>query len=210
FGVPNGLCSSITEFKHIKAVKERWCQSSGFETLSQMLLTNQHLNKLAASQVDFDDHRGCYEGHVCHTSWTNLGNANAEPDAVAVARPMVLAHVDLAKTAELIADQIGQPNFTTLIQHFLHDQCHSDSDSDTDSSSSDLSQSALPEIYEKITLYTSAMATFFAPSDISGIGSMHYECICAVNTWRNAPGHNDCIFISTDSSADGMHGFDIA
>ncbi|KAG1751047.1 hypothetical protein EDB19DRAFT_1268490 [Suillus lakei] len=25
FGAPNGLCSSITESKHIKAVKEPWC-----------------------------------------------------------------------------------------------------------------------------------------------------------------------------------------
>jgi hypothetical protein len=28
FGSPNGLCSSITESKHIKAVKEPWHQSS--------------------------------------------------------------------------------------------------------------------------------------------------------------------------------------
>jgi len=28
FGVPNGLCSSITESKHIKAVKEPWRRSS--------------------------------------------------------------------------------------------------------------------------------------------------------------------------------------
>ena len=28
FGSPNGLCSSITESKHIKAVKKPWCRSS--------------------------------------------------------------------------------------------------------------------------------------------------------------------------------------
>jgi hypothetical protein len=43
FGAPNGLCSSITESKHIKAVKEPWQRSSCFDALSQMLLTNQHL-----------------------------------------------------------------------------------------------------------------------------------------------------------------------
>ncbi|KAF8801177.1 hypothetical protein BYT27DRAFT_7226944 [Phlegmacium glaucopus] len=41
FGAPNGLCSSITESKHIKAVKEPWCRSSHFEALGQMILTNQ-------------------------------------------------------------------------------------------------------------------------------------------------------------------------
>ncbi|KAG2107467.1 uncharacterized protein F5147DRAFT_745971 [Suillus discolor] len=224
FGAPNGLCSSITESKHIKAVKEPWRRSSRFEALSQMLLTNQRLDKLAASRVDFVD-RGMLRGTCLDTKRSigsthrtrcsadeGEGNTNAEPDADAVDGPTVLAHVDLAKTAarriypELIADQIGQPNFTTLIQHFLHDQCCADSDS----SSSDSSRSALPEIYEKITLYTSAVATFFAPSDLSGIGGMRYERIRTVDTWRNGPGHYDCVFVSTDSSADGMRGLNIA
>ena len=41
YGAPNSLCSSITESKHIKAVKELWQHSSRFDMLSQMLLTNQ-------------------------------------------------------------------------------------------------------------------------------------------------------------------------
>jgi hypothetical protein len=56
FGAPNGLCSSITESKHIKAVKEPWRRSSRFDALSQMLLTNQRLDKLAAARVDFTNH----------------------------------------------------------------------------------------------------------------------------------------------------------
>jgi hypothetical protein len=53
FGAPNGLCSSMTEAKHIKAVKEPWRQSSRYEPLGQMLLTNQRLDKLAAACIDF-------------------------------------------------------------------------------------------------------------------------------------------------------------
>jgi hypothetical protein len=53
FGAPNGLCSSITESKHIKAVKDPWRRSNHHNALSQMLLTNQRLDKLAASRVDF-------------------------------------------------------------------------------------------------------------------------------------------------------------
>jgi hypothetical protein len=53
FGAPNGLCSSITESKHIKAVKEPWRRSSRFEALGQMLSTNQRLDKLAAARVNF-------------------------------------------------------------------------------------------------------------------------------------------------------------
>jgi len=61
FGAPNGLCSSITESKHIKAVKEPWRRSSRFEALGQMLVTNQRLDKLAASRVDFAG-RGMLKG----------------------------------------------------------------------------------------------------------------------------------------------------
>ncbi|KAG1730440.1 hypothetical protein EDB19DRAFT_2011343 [Suillus lakei] len=50
FGALNGLCSSITEAKHIKAVKELWRCSSWYKALGQMLVTNQRLNKLAASR----------------------------------------------------------------------------------------------------------------------------------------------------------------
>ena len=77
FGAPNGLCSSITELKHIKAVKEPWCHSSRYKALGQMLLTNQQMDKLAASHVDFTKHgmlRGtCLESLlVCLSTCPNI------------------------------------------------------------------------------------------------------------------------------------------
>lgn len=71
FGAPNGLCSSITESKHIKAVKEPWRRSSRFEALSQMLLTNQRLDKLAAARVDFAD-RGMLQGTCLSAVWEQI------------------------------------------------------------------------------------------------------------------------------------------
>lgn len=47
FGAPNGVCSSITESRHITAVKKPWRRSNRYNALSQMLLTNQRLDKLA-------------------------------------------------------------------------------------------------------------------------------------------------------------------
>jgi hypothetical protein len=55
FGAPNGLCFSGMGSKRIKAVKELWQRSSHFETLSQTLLTNQRLDKLAVARVGFAD-----------------------------------------------------------------------------------------------------------------------------------------------------------
>ncbi|KAG2106172.1 uncharacterized protein F5147DRAFT_746322 [Suillus discolor] len=56
FGAPDGLCSSITKTKHIKAVKEPWRRSSRYHALGQMLVTNQCLDKLAASCINFKSH----------------------------------------------------------------------------------------------------------------------------------------------------------
>lgn len=71
FGAPNGLCSSITESKHIKAVKEPWRRSSRFGALSQMLLTNQRLDKLAAARVDFAD-RSMLQGTCLSAAWDEI------------------------------------------------------------------------------------------------------------------------------------------
>ena len=48
FGSPNGLCLSITESKHIKAVKEPWRWSSRHRALIQMLQTLVQMDKMAA------------------------------------------------------------------------------------------------------------------------------------------------------------------
>ena len=53
FGVPNELCSSITESKHIMAMKKPWHQSSRCEALKQMLTINTRNDKLAAARADF-------------------------------------------------------------------------------------------------------------------------------------------------------------
>ena len=79
FGAPNGLCSSITESKHIKAVKEPWRRSSRFNALGQMLITNQRLDKLAAARVDFDA-RGMLKG-PCLSSFVPTISFPVDPPA---------------------------------------------------------------------------------------------------------------------------------
>ena len=53
FGSPNGLCSSITESRHISAVKRPWRASSRHNPLGQIIRRNTRLSKLAAVQVKF-------------------------------------------------------------------------------------------------------------------------------------------------------------
>jgi hypothetical protein len=53
FGGPNDLCSSVTEPKHIKAVKQPWRCSNCYKALGQMLLTNEKLDKIATCHAKF-------------------------------------------------------------------------------------------------------------------------------------------------------------
>lgn len=48
FGAPSGLCSSITESMHIRAVKKPWRRSSRHHPLLQILRTNTRISKLSA------------------------------------------------------------------------------------------------------------------------------------------------------------------
>lgn len=53
FGSPYGLCSSITESKHIAAVKDPWRYSNKDEPLVQILQTNTRRAKLAAARAEY-------------------------------------------------------------------------------------------------------------------------------------------------------------
>ncbi len=71
FAAPNGLCTSITESKHIKAVKKPWRRSNKFNALKQMLVTNQRLDKLAAARCDFKE-RGMLEESCIEQAYENF------------------------------------------------------------------------------------------------------------------------------------------
>jgi hypothetical protein len=100
---------------------------------------------------------------------------------------------------------MDQPDFVLLIQQFLYVRDHSNSDSSTSQALDNL-----PPFHEKITVYPSAVATFYSPSDISGVGGMHYERIHAIDSWRKGPARYDCIFAVTDPDVPGMRGLDVA
>lgn len=98
---------------------------------------------------------------------------------------------------------IGLPDFPDVIEKFISDQHHLENASDDSSLD-------FPAFYGKITIYPSAVATFHAPSDLSGVGGMRRERIRAVKSWRKGPGRYDTIFINTNSSIEGMKGLDVA
>ena len=68
----------------------------------------------------------------------------------------------------------------------------------------------LPEFNGTLSVYNSTVATFYAPSDLSGISGMHHERIRTISSWRGEEPQYDCIFISTDPTKEGMRGMDVA
>ncbi|KAG2745356.1 hypothetical protein P692DRAFT_201841294 [Suillus brevipes Sb2] len=194
FGAPNGLCSSITESKHIKAVKEPWRRSSRYKALGQMLLTNQCLDKIAAACSDFEA-RGMLHGSCVSDALQRLKNLN-EPhhqttkgEAVDIIDgPTVEAHVELAtkpisggaRDVSTLALALGLPEFPALIQQFLYDQLHLN-----DHEHAAFDPATAPAFMGHVVIYSSAAASFYAPSDLSGTGGMQREHIRATTSCMN-------------------------
>ncbi|KAG2104633.1 hypothetical protein BD769DRAFT_1630825 [Suillus cothurnatus] len=118
FGAPNGLCSSITESKHIKAVKEPWRRSSRFKALGQMLLVNQRLDKLAASRVDFRV-RGMLAGRKRAQSVHALANELDIPHLADLVSQFLVGQLYLDMDPTEVPDSlIDCPRFDGKIQVF--------------------------------------------------------------------------------------------
>ncbi|KAG1814095.1 hypothetical protein EV424DRAFT_1564563, partial [Suillus variegatus] len=219
FAAPNGLCSSITENKHIKAVKEPWRRSSRFNALGQILLTNQRLDKLSALRVDFT-RRGMLTGTYMHVPAPAAPPPppliNIDVDLDIDDGPTVLqAFVTLAKTRQgknraqtipELAEELDIPHLSDLLRRFLFQQMHPDDPRDP----SNVPLSECPLYLSKIAVFNSASSRFYAPSDLSGIGGMRTEHIRSCPSWRGGHSRNDCVFVNTDSSLPGMQGLEVA
>ncbi|KIL60923.1 hypothetical protein M378DRAFT_83194, partial [Amanita muscaria Koide BX008] len=79
FGSLNGLCSTITESKHIKVVKEPWRRSNRYNALSQMLTTISRGEQLSALQMLFTSNgmlTGTTASYIKQELWREATAAN--------------------------------------------------------------------------------------------------------------------------------------
>ena len=73
-----------------------------------------------------------------------------------------------------------------------------------------ISTDQLPLITSKmISVFSSAIATFYAPSDPSGKHGMRREHIRSMPSWQGHEQQHDCTFVITDDSQPGMKGINI-
>lgn len=102
FGSPNGLCSSITESRHITAVKKPYRRSSRWKAMGQMLTTLQRLDKFSAARSDFTE-RGMLKGTAYSQAYQEISGAHSSDDddddeSRPVDNPDAITSVELART----------------------------------------------------------------------------------------------------------------
>ncbi|KAH9029816.1 hypothetical protein EDB85DRAFT_2074389 [Lactarius pseudohatsudake] len=189
FGAPNGLCSSITEAKYIKAIKEPWRRSNRNKPLKQILITNQRLDKLTAAQIDFTQRE--------MLDRSQLDARLKVMELILDPRMVFIPYPDHKGTVTSITTYIKQPTFPALVQRFLYYQLSSGSRPNADTSDSEtLRVRGLPVSNKKVSLYTSASSIFFAPSDPCGVHGLRREQIRSTWSWRKGPSRHDVVLVN--------------
>ena len=102
------------------------------------------------------------------------------------------------------AESLQQRSFPRLLRKFLHEQLR------RDNTSPSLANDANLRIDGKIHVFASAIATFYAPSDISGISSMQREHIRATSSWRKGQARYDTVLVNSNPEVVGVRGFEVA
>ena len=101
---------------------------------------------------------------------------------------------------DALAHHIQQPMLLLLTCQFLCFQLQNRSDPiDDDVVLLDLSDCP-------VSVFHSAVATFYAPSNLSGLGGMHSETIRSTPIWRKGLACYDTVFLEKDPEIPGMGG----
>ncbi|KAF8432343.1 hypothetical protein L210DRAFT_3414078 [Boletus edulis BED1] len=162
YGAPNGLCSSITESKHIAAVKKPYQRSNRNQALYQILIINQRMDNLA--------------------SFRNARIAEGT-SSICSSGEMILFIIILDPRRLQTFDQMGQhvccPDLPTLVAQFVYEERYPNDSNPPPSHE-------YPPIITRGYSYLSAIATFYAPSEQCGIKGLHRQRIHASPSWRNS------------------------
>jgi hypothetical protein len=99
---------------------------------------------------------------------------------------------------------IRQPKFPLAFRQFLYAQRHLDSDTVPENIDD------CPYFEGKIKVFHSAVARFYAPSDLCGAGWMYRERIRSNPNWYDDCARYDTVFVVVDELQPGMRGMVVA
>lgn len=99
------------------------------------------------------------------------------------------------------------PQLHEHLRRFVHDQCYPELEL-----GDDLPLAACPDLplNTSISVFHSATATFYAPSELAGPGGMHREFIRCSPRWYGLRPRYDTVLIRTDNDAFGMLGMAVS
>lgn len=103
---------------------------------------------------------------------------------------------------EGFVQHINQPCLPDILQHFLWNQLNPD----LPRSPHEISVDECPCFEGHINVYHSAIAHFYAPSDLCGTGGMYHEWIQSTLMWCGENPQYDTVFVETDAELPGMWG----
>ncbi|KAF9470984.1 hypothetical protein BDN70DRAFT_909445 [Pholiota conissans] len=217
FSSPNGLCSSITESKHIEAMLITIVRLEKLAALCRRFLREKLLVGSTASaymglrnqdQLDLmniDNENDLEsEGWVQDEEDPNQVEKYSLDDAGPDEGLQALSSIELAATPERsypkrvdkLAQHINEPQFPMALKTFLYARRHPNhpipNDIDT-----------CVGFSGKIQVFHSAIARFYAPSDLCGASGMYHERIQSTPSWYGHP-HYDTAFVVQDDDSNQM------
>ncbi|KAL0058217.1 hypothetical protein AAF712_015113 [Marasmius tenuissimus] len=106
-----------------------------------------------------------------------------------------------------ISAHIEVDHFPDLVRRYLFEHIYPNDERRADS----LPIDECPPLWSDIDVdvFHSVTATFYAPTDPSGIAGMKREVIRATPSWRKGQRRYDCVFVEVDPEADGMRGLNV-
>ncbi|TFK84482.1 hypothetical protein K466DRAFT_496496 [Polyporus arcularius HHB13444] len=194
FGSPNGVCTSISESKHIRAVKRPWRASNRNKPLLQILRTNTRYGKLAAARAEFG-RRGMLRGDIVSYAYRKVH----EPEDADDIEDLLAAREDVSAMAR----HLRVPALHDLLRRFLRQQLYPDFDEPDAVVNLDDCPDLSPRT--KLALHATARATYYAPSELCGRFGMHSEMIRCSPRWFKQNPRYDTVFVRL-SDAPGMQG----
>ena len=116
---------------------------------------------------------------------------------------------NLPLMVEGLSVHLNIPHLPNLVRRFLHENLVP-VDSDIDLDDVPLSDCPVLTNTTKIRVFPSAVAIYYAPSDLSGTRGMFRERLQPVDSWRRGPPRQDCVFVEHDSTKPGFRGLFVA
>ncbi|KAJ7802886.1 hypothetical protein B0H14DRAFT_3884342 [Mycena olivaceomarginata] len=160
-----------------------WRRSSRFNALSQMLVTLQRLDKMAAHNVLAGN-----QPQVAAAAAAAAALDDDEDDNGMVHGPKSLSDIKLAPTSQqgypksldALAVHINQPRLPELLRRFLYEVLNGPPADDA----LPVPLDACPVFAGRVAVHHSAIAHFYAPSDLGGAGGMYRERIRSNPNWH--------------------------